>query len=630
MCGIAGVAGDVRTEDRQIIRDMCAAMRHRGPDDEGYFDTNGASIGMRRLSIIDVDHGHQPVFGESDAVAAVINGEIYNFEDLQELLRARGHVLRSHADSECVPHLYEEFGKHLVDQLRGMFALAVWDARDQVLTLARDRVGKKPLFYAHVGDRLWFASELKCLLQVPEIPRELDLAALDSYLTYQYIPHPMSAIKAIRKVPPAHTLTFAVGHGTVRLDEYWRLSYPKIDAQPSESAADLQEKLRSHLLDATRIRMTSERPLGAYLSGGLDSSAVVAAMSRVTSKPVSTFSVGFEDERFNELPFARRVAEQYGTNHHELIVKPNVQEILPRIARMFDEPFADSSAVPSYYVAEMASRNVVVALTGDGGDESFGGYSRYLSFLRGLPRLSVPPALAEFSAKAADRFDRLNLHNPTLRRVASLAIQGSAPTPALRFGRMVSYFSPEQRSRLLRPEVSVALAGVDPFEPLIKAWERPADADPVNRMLAADVALYLPGDLLPKVDITTMAVSLEARSPLLDHEFMEWSASLPGNLKVADGSSKTLFKAALEPWLPHDLVHRKKMGFSIPRDDWLRGPLRGMVHDLLLSASTRSADYLRATEIDYWVRRNDTFGDAGPQVWALLMLELWFQEVFVR
>lgn len=625
MCGIAGVVGDVRPEDRQAVQKMCQAMKHRGPDDEGHLNVDGASIGMRRLSIIDVDHGRQPVFDEAQQVGAVFNGEIYNYPELQALLRARGHRLASNSDSECLPHLYEEFDEIFVEYIRGMFAIALWDAGSKELTLARDRVGKKPLFYAAVGSRFWFASELKCLLAVDEISRDMDISALDSYLTYQYVPHPQSILCAVKKLPPAHTLRWRAGATTLK--RYWQLSYPSETSNPSRSEAELCEDLRLQLTEATKIRMTSERPLGAFLSGGLDSSAVVAAMARTSPQPVSTFSIGFEDQRYNELPYARQVADRYGTNHHELIVQPDIENILPRIAEMFDEPFADSSAVPSYYVAEMARKSVVVVLNGDGGDESLGGYSRYPKFLKAAPRLSMPSSIATASGRAAEYLDRSKSRNRIIRRSAHVATRASGATPPLRYARMMSYFTPEQRYRLYRPEVRDQLAGVDAYTPLVKAWESAPRTDIVNRLLAADVAMYLPGDLLPKVDITTMAISLEARSPLLDHVFMEWAAALPGDLKVRNGTTKYLFKKALEPWLSDELVNRKKMGFGIPREDWLRGPLKPLVHDLLLSGNSHSARYLRQQELAYWVERNDRFGDAGPRVWALLMLELWFRNV---
>lgn len=625
MCGIAGVVGDVRSEDRRSVRGMCAAMAHRGPDDEGYVDVDGASIGMRRLSILDIDHGRQPVFDESGRISAVFNGEIYNYRDLQDLLRRDGHTLKSESDSECLPHLYEKLGARFVEHLRGMFAIAVWDDSKMSLLLARDRVGKKPLFYSQIGQRLWFASELKCLLTVGEIPKELDLASLNGYLTYQYVPNPSSILAGVKKLPPATVLSWSSGKAS--LSEYWKLSYPAADAKATAPASELAEVLRDQLVDATRLRMNSERPLGAFLSGGLDSSAVVAAMARSSATPVSTFSIGFEDERFNELPYARQVAAQYGTNHHELVVKPNIEDTLPRIAEMFDEPFADSSAVPSYYVAEMASREVVVVLNGDGGDESLGGYSRYPRFLMAAPQISIPPALAALAGRAADRLDRSTIRSVLLRRVAHVSTRAAGATPPLRYARMMSYFTPEQRRRLFRPEVLNQLGDNDPYSQLVAAWDVVEGTDTVNKMLASDVAMYLPGDLLPKVDITTMAVSIEARSPLLDQVFMEWAASLPGAMKVRDGNTKHLFKFAMEPWLPQHLIYRKKMGFGIPREDWLRGPLRPMVHDLLLGGSVNSARYLRKEEIRYWVERNDRFGDAGPRVWALLMLELWFRRV---
>lgn len=625
MCGIAGVVGAVDDTHRHAVRLMCEAMRHRGPDDEGFADGAGFSLGMRRLAIIDVAHGQQPVTSEDGRITAVFNGEIYNFHALQDLLRSHGHVLASSSDSECLPHLYEEYGADLVTHLRGMFGIAIWDDAERQLTLARDRAGKKPLYYWVDGPRLWFASELKCLLAVPHLSREVDPVAIHHYLTYQYVPQPWSILAEVRKLPPAHTLSWR--RGKVRLDRYWSLDYPAPESAAPASVDELAEQLREQLLEATRIRMVSERPLGAFLSGGLDSSAVVAAMARVSSDPVSTFSIGFAEEEYNELPYARRVAEQYGTRHTELLVTPDIDSILPKIAHMFDEPFADSSAVPSYYVAHMARRHVVVVLNGDGGDESLGGYSRYPLWQEIVTKPSLPKWLRPAAARVGATIQREPRSSRLVNRAGTAATMLGYSGDAHRYAVMMSYFQPAQKAALYRPEFAEAVAGHDSYQLTVDAFAAP-DTDPINRLLAADVALYLPGDLLPKVDITTMSVSLEARSPLLDHTFMEWAARLPGSLKVApDGTTKTLFKKALEPWLPHDLIHRPKMGFGIPREEWVRGPLRPMVHDLLLSPGARVAQYLRPDAIADVVRGNDASGGSGNRVWALLMLELWHREV---
>ena len=629
MCGIAGVV-DVRSDgigsrESDIVRAMCTRLEHRGPDDEGFASGPGFAVGMRRLAIIDVGHGQQPVTDESGDVVVVFNGEIYNHHELQAQLRAAGHRLASESDSECLPHLYEMYGTALVDHLRGMFGLAVWDGARRRLVLARDRVGKKPLYYSQRGGRLWFASELKALLACPEIPRTLDPVAVDHYLTYQYVPHPLSIYKEIRKVPPGHRLVWE--NGNVRVERYWSLEYPAEGTTPVGTEEELADQLRGLVLESTRLRMVSERPLGAFLSGGLDSSAVVAAMAMQSDRPVSTYSIGFAEEEFNELNYARQVADLFGADHHELVVTPAIDDVLPRIARMFDEPFADSSAVPSFFLAEMASKDLVVALNGDGGDEAFGGYSRYPRYLSLGGDRTIPGSAGRVLQRVGAIAGRVAPSSRLSQRVLSAALRYGESDPARRYGRSVSYFVPEERYPLYPPEFLRLVAESDPYDLTKAAWDAAGPTDVVNRLLACDMALYLPGDLLPKVDITTMAVSLEARSPLLDHTLLEWAAALPGDLKVRNGTTKYLFKKALEPWLPVDLIHREKMGFGIPRGEWLQGPLAPMVRDLLLGPDARIAKYLRPQGISPVVDRHMAFGSRGPQLWALLMLELWHREV---
>lgn len=625
MCGIAGVVGPRGSNHGQSVRDMCDAMVHRGPDDDGFFDEDGAHLGMRRLAIIDVAHGAQPMSGEDGSVVTVFNGEIYNYRELQALLRARGHQLSTDSDTECLTHLYEDAGPEFVDDLRGMFGLAVWDRANRVLILARDRAGKKPLYYYQDGPRLWFASELKCLLTNRSIPREVDPDAVHHYLTYQYVPNPWSILKGIKKLPPAHRLVWR--DGQVSVERYWQLTYAASGAAQNVPEADLAEQLRAQILEATRIRMISERPLGAFLSGGLDSSAVVAAMSQISSSPVKTFSIGFEEEKYNELPFAREVAKLYGTEHCELVVKPDVEDLLPRLAKSFDEPFADSSAVPSYYVAEMARKHVVVALNGDGGDEGFGGYPRYASFLQAPKTAQLPAPIARLAERSGSFLYRHPAGSRTLSRIGSRVTRIAATDPAIKYGRMMSYLFPEEKTALYRESFRAQITDLDSFALGAKVWRDSSYTDPVNRLLAMDMTLYLPGDLLPKVDITTMMVSLEARSPLLDHQLLEWAAKLPGDLKVRGGVTKYLMKRAMEPWLPDSLIHRTKMGFGIPRDEWLQGPLKPMVHDLLLTPQTRIRAYFKDDGIRQLVSEHEALGTKGPKVWALLMLELWQREV---
>ena len=621
MCGIAGVVGPTGPGGREQVARMCSALHHRGPDASGAFDADGVHLGMRRLSIIDVSGGDQPFRSEDGRVVAVFNGEIYNHAELRDRLRARGHRLVTTSDTEVTPHLYEEHGADFVTRLSGMFGIAVWDDRERTLVLARDRVGKKPLFYAEHDGALWFGSELKSLLATGVLPLEIDPVALDLYLTYQYVPHPWTIFRGIHKVPPGHTLTWRDGRVAVR--RYWEPEYAPAGSSPGVPDAELAEQLRAHLLRATRIRMPSERPLGAFLSGGLDSAAVVAAMAQQSTQPVKTFAIGFTDERFDELPHARRVAQLFGTEHHEQIVHPDIEGVLPVIARAFDEPFADASAVPSYYVAQLARENVVVTLTGDGGDESFGGYTRYPHAL-GLP--GEPPAVAARILRRAGR--ALDAHgNGRLSRRAvkalRLAAEGSGPAA---YARLMSYFEAEQRQRIYTPEARAEIGDWDSDSIIQHEWARLSATDPVNRLLGVDVATYLPGDLLPKVDITTMAHSLEARSPLLDTDLMQWAAALPGGRKVSGRKTKVLMKAALRPWLPNDLIDRPKQGFGIPREEWLAGPLRQMCQDLL-TTETPVSQRFDAREVDSLLTPGIPDGSQGRRLWALLMLQLWWCEV---
>jgi len=606
---------------------MADALRHRGPDAEGFHVGTDVALGMRRLSIIDVAGGSQPVFNETGDVAAVFNGEIYNFAELRARLSARGHRFTSESDSEVIPHLYEEHGEQFAQHLRGMFAIALWDRRSRTLLLVRDRLGKKPLYYAAVSGGLVFGSELKAILEDERVPRTASKLAISQYLTFQYVPAPLSAVESVHKLEPAHLLRWR--DGAVSIRPYWSLRYADANASAGDEhlldEVALAEELRQRIEDCVRVRLVSERPLGAFLSGGLDSSAIVAAMSRVSTATVKTFSIGFEEESHNELPYARRVAQRYGTEHHEMIVRPDAAQVMPRLARSFDEPFADASAIPSFYLAEMTRQQVVVALNGDGGDETFGGYRRYPAFLQLPSRL---PSRATQAALAIIRILPAIVTPRHVRRRAELASGVlRASTTAERYGRMVSYFRPEPKALLLTSAFQAEAGDPNPYERLQAVWDAHHYTDPVNRLLAVDTATYLPGDLLPKVDITTMAVSLEARSPLLDHTLMEWAAGLPGSLKIRGMTTKHLLKQALVPWLDDDLIHRQKTGFGVPLNDWFRGPLRGMLHDVLTDDTARNRGWFEPAAVRSLLDRHEAGENWAPQLYALLMLELWHREV---
>ncbi|MFC0863434.1 asparagine synthase (glutamine-hydrolyzing) [Sphaerimonospora cavernae] len=616
MCGIAGTATTL-TPDPDLVRRMCDVIVHRGPDGAGYHDDRHASLGMRRLAVIDVATGDQPVRNEDGTIVAVFNGEIYNYPELRRELAAKGHRLRGRGDSETLVHLYEEHGADLVHRLRGMFAFAIWDRTRQRLLLVRDRVGKKPLYWRADGTTIHFASELKSLAQDPRMARGIDLVALHHYLTYQYVPAPWSIYEGVRKLSPGHLLIWERGRVTVR--RYWSLDRTgggRVDEREAE------EQLRELLLDATRIRMVSERPIGAFLSGGIDSSAVVAAMALQSSEPVKTFCIGFEDSRYDERNKARMVADRYGTDHHELVVSTDLLDILPRLAWQFDEPFADSSAIPSFYVAQLSRRHVTVALNGDGGDECFGGYQRYalMNQARRIPTLPRP--LAAMSTRAGDLITRRSHARSSLRRLGRL-MRFAAEHPTRRYAALMSCFTSDQKAGVYSDALRDRLAGTDSHLLLEAIYRDSSAGTDLGRVLDVDVMSYLPGDLLVKVDITTMANSLEARSPFLDHHLMEWAASLPDGLHVRGGRTKLLLKRAVAPWLPPELLRCPKQGFGVPLAAWLRGELRDLAHDVLTDDTARSRGLFRPEAVRDLLLRHASGADHSDHLWALLQFELW-------
>ncbi|OUC97974.1 asparagine synthase (glutamine-hydrolyzing) [Streptosporangium minutum] len=616
MCGIAGMAS-MSHPDPGLVRRMCDVLVHRGPDGAGFHSDEHAALGMRRLAIIDVATGDQPVYSEDNRVVAVFNGEIYNFPELREMLIARGHRLRTAGDSECLVHLYEEFGVDLVHRLRGMFAFAIWDRDRRRLVLARDRVGKKPLYWRSDHSSIRFASELKSLARDPGMDREIDPVALHHYLTYLYVPAPWSIYQGVHKLPPGHVLVWEDGGITV--DRYWRLNRvprPVVDQRAEE------ERLRELLLEATRIRMVSERPLGAFLSGGVDSSAIVAAMAMQSNEPVKTFSIGFEDSRYDERHKARMVADRYSTDHHELVVTSDLLDVLPRLAWHFDEPFADSSAIPSFYVAQLSRQHVTVALNGDGGDECFGGYQRYalMDQTRRIP--CIPQPFAAMLARTGALISERSAPKSRSQRLGRL-MGFTAAHPSQRYARLISYFTPEQKSAIYSDPLRDLLAEVDSYRLLEEVFQDSSAETDVGRVLDVDTLTYLPGDLLVKVDITTMANSLEGRSPFLDHHLMEWAAALPSAFHVRRGQTKLLLKRAVAPWLPQQLLRYPKQGFGVPLAAWLRGELRELAHDLLTDDTARGRGLFRPAAVQELLRQHIDGVDHSVRLWALLQFELW-------
>ena len=620
MCGIAGKISTRGAVGQELLAQMCDVIKHRGPDSRGLFIDEGVGLGVQRLRIIDLETGDQPIFNEDHSIVVVHNGEIYNYKELSEELRSRGHSFSTHGDTEVIVHLYEDYGADCVHHLRGMFAFALWDSRRRILLLARDRIGKKPLFYAERDGELWFASEAKSILQDPEVERRPNLDAIDAYLHFQYVPHPLSAFDGLQKLPPAHTLVWENGRTDIR--RYWKLSYRRGDVRTEREAHEL---IRESLLEATRVRLRSDVPLGAFLSGGVDSSAVVAAMARQSSERVSTFAIGFDVTAYDETVFAREVAQLYDTDHHELRVEPSALEVIPQLVWHYGEPFADHSAIPSFYLAELTRRHVTVALNGDGGDENFGGYRRYLGNnvaerVAGWPRPAQ--ALLRYVAHALGPDERENSFRSRLDRIAR-----TSRMPAYdRYARWMAYFPEGERQDMYTPELNAELRNRTAPSIMRDAYLASDAEDELNRLLDLDVQTYLPGDLLVKMDIASMAHSLEVRSPLLDHRLMEISASLPGSWKIAGLTTKKIFKDALRPWLPDHILDRPKQGFGVPLGTWFRGEMRGYPREILLDPKTLDRGWFREQKVTQLLDEHEnSTRDNTNKIWSLIQLELWLR-----
>lgn len=617
MCGVAGYVTR-EAQDSSLIHRMCDVIKHRGPDDEGFHIRNDVALGIKRLSIIDVSSGHQPIYNEDGSIVIVYNGECYNFPELRRQLEIKGHRFSTQTDTECVVHLYEEYGDRCVEHLRGMFAFALWDNKRKRLLLARDRVGKKPLFYRLTTNGIFFGSELKALVQDQSLERRIDPIALHHFLTYQYVPAPWAIYQGINKLPPAHTLVFERGKSKIK--RYWHLSYrEKVRVSDAEAVEQLRELVR----ECTGVRLISERPLGALLSGGVDSSLVVAAMAEQTSGSVKTFTIGFDDDRYDERRYARMVADRFGTDHHELVVTPDLLHVIPKLVWHYDEPFADSSSIPTYYVAEMTRSHVTVALNGDGGDESFGGYQRYVANL-----LAKKMPVSDFALRAA----RGILNGlPQGRDGRSIQARGKrfvdivlAPDED-RYARLMSYFNNEQKNSVYSASMREMVRGIDSWDILRNLFRKSDGSDLTDRMLDADVQTYLSGDLLVKMDIATMANSLEARAPMLDHKMMEFAAALPSHMKIRGRTSKYLLKKAARGLVPDEVLDRPKMGFGVPLASWLRNELRDLTRDTLTATTAKQRGYFDPGEVQRLLEEHDRGRDHGIRIWALLQFELWAQ-----
>jgi asparagine synthase (glutamine-hydrolysing) len=592
-------------------------LAHRGPNDEGIHlggKLNGSGpkvgLGVRRLAIIDLETGHQPIHNENQSVWSVFNGAIYNFPALRSQLEEKGHKFYTKSDSEVIVHLYEDYGPLCVKYLRGMFAFALWDEKKKELLLARDRLGQKPLVYTRAGNALIFASEIKSILTDPKIRPPVNLEALHYYLSYQYVPSPLTMFSGIKKLPPATVLVCNM-RGEVTTKRYWSLEYEnKLRLSEEEYCRRLRELFR----EAVNLRLVSDVPPGAFLSGGIDSSAVVGMMSQLMDKPVKTFAVGFEEEDFSEIDQARLAAKYFKTDHHEFIIKPEIIGILPKLIWHYNEPFADPSALPTYYLAYQASKYVTVALNGDGGDENFAGYRRYKANKIAL-YLDAFPFFMKVLAGKMTRFST----GKVLR-----FFQALNEAPAKRNIRWHSLFDNTTKTRLYSEEMNKKLSSLDAYHYMLDEFDRAYTDDFLDKVLYTDINTYLPGDLLVKMDVATMANSLEARSPFLDCELMEFSARIPSQLKLKGLRSKYILKRALAGLLPGEILKRGKMGFGAPVGKWLRHQLKGYLQEVLLAQKSLGRGYFKPLAVRQLVGEHISGrGEHGYRLWALLNLELW-------
>jgi asparagine synthase (glutamine-hydrolysing) len=626
MCGIYGILNHKRSEliADAALTSMGCTIEHRGPDDFGHYLGRGVALGMRRLSIIDVAGGHQPLTNEDESVWLVMNGEIYNFLELRKELLQKGHRFRTRSDSEVVLHLYEEEGVEFFRRLRGMFALALWDAKNERLVLGRDRIGEKPLYIRREHNRLLFASELKAILQLDGIPRQINPVALEEYLALGYVPAPLCLLDGFEKLRPGHFLV--AERGVVNDREYWEVPCGKVE---KHSEREWMERVEQKLLETVRIQLVSDVPLGAFLSGGLDSSTIVSVMAKLTGRPVKTYAIGYEGEHsyYNELPYASSVARKFGTEHHEIVVKPDVNDLLPKLIWHLDEPIADSAILTTYLVSRLARDSVTVILSGVGGDELFGGYRRYLGdslhrYYRCLPsfiRRKVLPALLSRIPQ-----DRHSAWKDYVRYAAAFVSSAELPS-ADRYMKYVTVLSPQAQSQLLRAGDNSRLLGDRAAAAALQAYFGHANnTDGLNQVMYVDMKTSLPDDLLALTDRMSMAASIECRAPLVDHELIELVMSMPSTLKVRGFQMKYLMKKIVGPWLPREILQRKKRGFGAPMGAWFRKDIKPLVSELLSESAVAERGLFRYAAIQQMVAEHEAERrDHTDQLFALLCLELW-------
>ena len=650
MCGICGEIDFYKKGIKpEVIRCMCDVLAHRGPDDEGMVLIRGeeaveatgvlqsplvrekgfeVGLGHRRLSIIDLSAAaHQPMCNEDGRIWIVFNGEIYNFRETREILLKKGHSFKSKSDTEVILHAYEEWEVECLIHFRGMFAFAIWDSNLHRLFMARDRLGKKPLVYFCHNGHFAFASEIKALLQIPGIERKVNGYAIHHYLTYQYVPSPDTIFEGIKKLPPAHYILYD-RNGNIRIERYWKLKFNS-NRQTYTDAQELGDRIRTELEESVKLRLISDVPLGAFLSGGVDSSLIVGIMAKLSGKPVKTFSIGYEEKEFDELSYARLVANHFGTEHHEFVVRPNAVEILPKLVWHYNEPFADSSAIPTYYVSNVTKDFVKVVLTGDAGDENFAGYPRYLRSKWVALFTKFPESVRkDFMPEFLRIFSSLHWREKTLNRLADF-IEKLSSNQARNYLEQIKYFNGKEKEDIYSEQFSKQLKHVDSVDYLISKSEESETDDLIDQLLYVDINSYLPEDLLVKVDIATMANSLEARVPFLDHKFMELVAEIPSQLKLKGTESKFILKKAFNDLLPDAIFKRKKMGFGIPLSRWFRKELKGYIFEVLLDHKTLNRGYFRRDGIERLLNDHVALRyDHAAKIWALLFLEIWFR-VFI-
>jgi asparagine synthase (glutamine-hydrolysing) len=627
MCGIAGMFGPEETMSpdrrRGVVRQMCHVIEHRGPDDEGFYIDGGLAIGMRRLSIIDLFTGQQPISNEDRTIWIVFNGEIYNFKELREALIRRGHTFQTDTDTEVIVHLYEDEGERCVERLRGMFSFAIWDKRERKLFMARDRVGVKPLHYCLAGDTLVFASEIKSILQHPAVNRDVNLEAVSDFLTFGYVPDPASAFQGILKLMPGHTLTFKDGRLSTRC--YWDFQYDQVGAsEPAREESYYTERIRELIAESVKLRLVSDVPLGAFLSGGIDSSTVVAMMALEMDRPVKTFSIGFADSNFDELHYARITARHFNTEHHEFIVTPDVCKIVEEIIWHHDEPFADVSSIPTYIVSKMAREHVTVVLSGDGGDELFGGYDRYLIDRKREVFGRIPRFLRRNLLLRASRAIPQSTYGKNFLRNIAL-------DPDARYVDSISYFDQDAKRNLLSLDVRRWLAGNDSSDEFRRLLAVPHSSERLDHLLYLDSKTYLPGDILTKVDRMSMAHSIEAREPLLDHKLIEFVQTIPASLKLRGMVGKHILKSAVRGLIPDEIIDRQKQGFGVPIKRWFNNELRELLYDTLTDTRTQQRGYFNQKVIEEIVDEHRRCRrDNSTHLWGLLTLELWHRAFIDR